>query len=118
MIIEHLLEVIIPFFAGILEAVGVFVIVLGALKGIYLFVKNGFNFGDQKIAVEMARAMSLSLSFLLAGEILHSILTRTIEGLIVLVGIASLRVGLHFALHWEIKEGCKEDFDKKVAKNI
>ncbi len=117
MIFEHFLEIIVPYIAGALEAVGVFIIALAGIKGIYLFIKNNFNFGDEKIAIELAKAMSLSLSFLLAGEILHSILTRTIEGLIVLVGIAALRVGLHFALHWELKEAEAHKEEKKLAKN-
>lgn len=118
MIFEHLLEVIVPYIARAVEIVGVIIIFLGAVKGLYLFIKNGFNFGDTKVAVELTKAMSLSLSFLLAGEILHSILTRTIEGLIVLLGVAGLRVGLHFVLHWELKEangGHKEE--KNLAEN-
>ena len=108
----------IPYIAGVLETIGVIIIVVGALKGIYLFVKNGFKFDNVSVAIEMAGAMSLSLSFLLAGEILHSILTRTIEGLIILAGIAAVRVALHFVLHWEIKEGSRElglhEEDKEV----
>lgn len=118
MIFEHLLEVIVPYIARAVEIVGVIIIFLGAVKGLYLFIKNGFNFGDTKVAVELTKAMSLSLSFLLAAEILHSILTRTIEGLIVLFGVAGLRVGLHFVLHWELKEangGHKEE--KNLAEN-
>ena len=46
----------------------------------------------------------MSLGFLLAGEITQSIITKTIPNLIVLAGIAALRVGLTFVLHWEINE--------------
>ncbi len=121
MVIEHYLEAIIPYIAGVLEAVGVFIITLAAIKGLYIFIKNGFNFGDEHVAVDLAKGMSLSLSFLLAGEILHTILTKTIEGLIVLVGIAGLRVGLHYVLHWEIKSACKVYFyeeEEKAVKNM
>jgi uncharacterized membrane protein len=48
--------------------------------------------------------MNMSLGFLLAAEIPLSIITKTIPNLIVLAGIAALRVGLTFVLHWEIGE--------------
>lgn len=70
----------------------------------------------------MAKALSLALSFLLAAEILHSILTKSVQGVIVLLGIAALRVGLHFVLHWELKQAeCHHHDhhkqDEKLAKN-
>jgi len=118
LIFEHLLETIVPYISGAIETVGVIIIFLGAIKSLYIFIKNGFDLGDKEAAVTLTKAMSMSLSFLLAGEILHTLLTRTIEDLIVIVGIAGLRVGLHFVLHWEIKvtdEGHEEE--KKLAKN-
>ncbi|NLK42852.1 MAG: hypothetical protein GX300_00455 [Tissierellia bacterium] len=36
MIFEHFLEIIVPYIAGALEAVGVFIIALAGIKGIYL----------------------------------------------------------------------------------
>lgn len=118
MFFEHLLETIVPYISGAIETVGVIIIFLGAIKSLYIFIKNGFDLGDKEAAVTLAKAMSMSLSFLLAGEILHTLLTRTIEDLIVIVGIAGLRVGLHFVLHWELKEangGHKEE--KNLAEN-
>ena len=102
------LHVVIPYIAGALEVVGVGIIALAGIKGLYLFIKGGFNFGDKVVPIELAKAMSLSLSFLLAAEILLTILVSTIEGLIVLVGIAGLRVGLHFVLHWDLEGSGKE----------
>ncbi len=121
-LLEHLLETLVHNIAGVVELIGVIIIFFGIIKGIYLLIKGGFNFGNHEVGVELAKALSLALSFLLAAEILHSILTRTIEGLIVLLGIAALRVGLHFVLHWELKQAeCHHHDhhkqDEKLAKN-
>jgi uncharacterized membrane protein len=56
------------------------------------------------VSLTIAEGLSMSLGFLLAAEIVLSIMIKTIPNLIVLVGIAALRVGLTFVLHWEINQ--------------
>lgn len=117
MIIEHYLGIIIPYIAGSLEAVGVFIIALAGAKGLFLFIKNGFNFGDEKVAIELAKAMSLSLGFKLAAEILKTVTVHTMEEFKVLAAVAVLRVALHFVLHWEIKvANATEEHEHKEQK--
>ena len=103
MIIEHYLGIIIPYIAGALEAVGVFIIALAGVKALILFIKAGFNFGDEHTAVELAQAMSLSLSFKLAAEILKTVTVHSMDEFKVLAAVAALRVALHFVLYWELK---------------
>ena len=103
---EHFLESSVHYIALFIELVAVIIIAFASVRGIILIIKSGFDFGDEEIAIEMAKAMSLALSFLLAGEILHTILVTSISNLAVIIGIAALRVGLHFVLQWEISEAC------------
>ncbi len=103
MIIEHYLGIIIPYMAGSLEAVGVFIIALAGIKALILFIKAGFNFGDEHVAVELAKAMSLALSFKLAAEILKTVTVHSMDEFKVLAAVAALRVALHFVLYWELK---------------
>lgn len=110
--IEDFLHTAIPLIAGILEIIGVFIIALEGVKAVYLSIKSGFDFGDKKIPAELAKAMLLSLSFLLASEILLTILVQSIEELIVIVGIAGLRVGLYFVLHWDLKHSEGNELNK------
>jgi len=117
-IIEHYLGIIIPYIAGALETVGVFIIALAGVKSFYLFVKAGFNFGDENVAVELAKAMSLSLSFKLAAEILKTVTVHSMDEFKVLAAVAALRVALHFVLYWELKvanhsENLKEKIETK-----
>ncbi len=107
MIIEHFLEFIIPYITGSLESIGVFIITIAAIRGIYQFFKNGFDFKDDDVAIDFAKAMSLSLEFKLAAEIIKTVVIRTIDEFIILAAVAILRVVLTFVLHWELKSGAK-----------
>lgn len=62
------------------------------------------RFHNHLVSLTMAEGMNMSLGFLLAAELSLSIVTKTIPNLIVLGGIAAIRVGLTFVLHWEIGE--------------
>jgi uncharacterized membrane protein len=107
MIIEHFLELIIPYITGSLETIGVAIITIAALRGIFQFMRNGFDFRDDEVAIEFAKAMSLSLEFKLAAEIIKTVVIRTIDEFIILAAVAILRVVLTFVLHWELKSGAK-----------
>ena len=100
---------IIPYIAGTLEAIGVFIIALAGIKALILFIKSGFNFGDQHTAIVLTKAMSLSLSFKLAAEILKTVTIHSMEEFKVLAAVAGLRVALHFVLYWELKVANHED---------
>lgn len=128
MIIEQLLESIIPYITGSLELIGVAIITIAAIRGVFKFFENGFNFKDDEVAITFAKAMSLSLEFKLAAEIIKTVVIRTIDEFIILASVAILRVVLTFVLHWELKSGAKNiedvnmcetcDLDKDKVKEI
>lgn len=103
MAIHHFLEIIIPYIAGALELVGVFIIVLGAIRGIFRFVKNFFNFTEEDIAIEFIRAMSVALEFKLAAEIIKTVIVHSMDEFLMLAAVAALRILITFVLHWELK---------------
>lgn len=107
MIIEQLLETIIPYIVGSLELIGVAIITIAAIRGVVKFFKNGFNFKDDEVAITFAKALSLSLEFKLAAEIIKTVVIRTFDEFTILAAVAILRVVLTFVLHWELKSGAK-----------
>ena len=107
MIIEQLLELIIPYITGTLELIGVSIITIAALRGLIKFFKNGFDFKDDEVAITFAKAMALSLEFKLAAEIVKTVIIRNLDEFIILASVAILRVVLTFVLHWELKSGAK-----------
>ena len=107
MIIHDFLELTIPYITGSLEVIGVFIITLEGIRGIFKLFKSGFNFLDDDVAISFAKAMSLSLEFKLAAEIIKTVVIRTLDEFIILAAVAILRVVLTFVLHWELKHGAK-----------
>lgn len=107
MIIHELLEMTIPYITGSLEVIGVFIITLEGIRGIFKLFKSRFNFLDDDVAISFAKAMSLSLEFKLAAEIIKTVVIRTLDEFIILAAVAILRVVLTFVLHWELKHGAK-----------
>lgn len=107
MVIEHLLEYIVPYITSSLELIGVLIIGIAALRGVIQFFKNGFNFSTDDVSIDFAKAMALSLEFKLAAEIIKTVVIRTLDEFIILAAVAILRVVLTFVLHWELKSGAK-----------
>jgi len=107
LIIEHFLEYIVPYITSSLELIGVAIIAIAAVRGLVQFFRNGFDFRGDDVAIDFAKAMTLSLELKLAAEIIKTVVIRTIDEFIILASVAILRVVLSFVLHWELKTGAK-----------
>lgn len=105
--LEHLFSIIVPFIIHLLEAMGVFVIIVAALKAFLQYAKRLFNFDDDNVKIEMAKALALGLEFKLGGEILRTLMIRTLDEMLVLGSVIVLRVILTFVIHWEIASDTK-----------
>ncbi|HHU49849.1 MAG: DUF1622 domain-containing protein [Caldicoprobacterales bacterium] len=102
--LDKILEILVSVTVYGMEFIGILIVIFSGIKALIFFVKGGFRFNNRLVSLTLAEGMNMSLGFLLAGEITQSIITKTIPNLIVLAGIAALRVGLTFVLHWEINE--------------
>lgn len=117
MLIEHLLEAVIPYITGSLELIGVAIIAISSIRGLFKLFMNGFNFKEDDIGIELAKSMTLSLEFKLAGEIVKTVVIRTLDEFIILACVAILRVVLSFVLHWELTSGTKHISHKDNSKS-
>jgi uncharacterized membrane protein len=119
MILEHIMDAIIPYTIHLLEAMGVFVIAFTALKAFAQYALKTFNFTDDTIKIELAKALALGLEFKLAGEILKTVTIRSLDEIYILAAVVALRIVLTFVVHWEIAADTKhlnEFIDVKKAK--
>ncbi|CZQ90254.1 Hypothetical protein Tpal_1235 [Trichococcus palustris] len=114
--LHHLLAILIPILASLIESVGVIIIVYGCIKALYMFAKDGFDLNNSNPKLELAKALAFSLEFKLAAEILKTVVIQTIDEFIVLAAIVVLRVVLTFVIHWEIKSS-ETDGSKDKAKS-
>ena len=66
-------------------------------------VQNYIDSIDMEYAYDLAETLALSLEFKMAGEILKTVVSHTIEELSILGAVIVLRALLTFLIHWEIK---------------
>ncbi len=107
MILDYILNVLVPIIIHLMEVVGVFIIVLSATKSFIQYAKRLFDFSNDNIKIEFAKGLALALEFKLGAEILKTLTIRTLDEMLILASIVLLRVILTFVIHWEIESDTK-----------
>ena len=79
MILEYILNVIVPIIIHFLEVIGVFIIVLSALRSFFQYARKYFDFSNDHIKIEFAKGLALALEFKLGAEILKTLTIRTLD---------------------------------------
>jgi len=106
--IEELLGQVILIAVHMLEVFGA-VIILYAGTGIFLrFLRTSKDGREARLT--FARYLVFGLEFKLAGEILRTVIVRTMNEVIILASIIFLRATLNLIVHWEIRQE-KQDRD-------
>lgn len=95
---EELLVQIINVSILFLEFVGVFIIIISAIRGVLDYVKK-----NPQIRLNLANGMALGLEFKLGSEILRTVTVRDLSEIAIVASIIILRAALTFLIHWEIK---------------
>ena len=101
---ESFVEFITPLAIHSLEAMGIIIIIIGAIKGFYKFILGIITKNDYPIKVEFAQSLTLALEFKLGAEILKTVIVRSLDEMYILAAIIVLRAILAFVIHWEMKE--------------
>lgn len=98
----HVLEKIVAHTAQIgiviAEIIGIAILMITAVKCFIKYFKR-----DEHLRLELAQGIALALEFKLGGEVLHTVIAREWQDLLILGGIIALRGVLTLLLHWEIK---------------
>jgi len=87
----------------VLETIGIFIIAYSSLLVFVRYCRMKFQEPDTQLKLQLAEGMTLGLEFLLAGEILHTIVARDIYELIAVGGLVIIRSLITMLLYWEIK---------------
>ena len=82
----------------IAEVIGIVILIITALKCFVKYFRK-----DEHLRLELAQGIALALEFKLGGEVLHTVIAREWEDLLILGAIIALRGVLTLLLHWEIK---------------
>ena len=94
--LDFILEVVISYLVPILELIGVFIVAYGTIKSFIKFIRSGLNSDDTRVKIDLAETLALSLEFKMAGEILKTVVSHTIEELSILGAVIVLRALLTF----------------------
>lgn len=106
--IEELLGQVILLAVHLLEVFGA-VIILYAGTGIFLrFLRTSKDGREARLT--FARYLVFGLEFKLAGEILRTVIVRTMNEVLILASVIFLRAALNLIVHWEIRQE-KQDRD-------
>ena len=93
--LDFILEVVISYLVPILELIGVFIVAYGTIKSFIKFIRSGLNSDDTRVKIDLAETLALSLEFKMAGEILKTVVSHTIEELSILGAVIVLRALLN-----------------------
>jgi uncharacterized membrane protein len=93
-----ILEMIAEIAMVIFEFTGVIVILATGLIGIVNIIRR-----DPQTRLKIANGFATGLEFKLGGEILRTVMVRSINEIVVVGSIIVLRAALSFLIFWEIK---------------
>ena len=105
--LEVLLSFVITLASHILEIFGAFVIIFAGVKTFVHFLKTSKDGRDARLS--FARFLVFGLEFKLAGEILRTVVVRTMNDIFILASIIALRFLLNLILHWEIHQEKRDE---------
>lgn len=96
----------------IFEFMGVIVIIVAGLCGIYNYIRR-----DPLVRLKLAKGMAMGLEFKLGSEILRTVVVREFKEILLVGCIILLRAALTFLIHWEIKNEEAAAETKLIAEN-
>ena len=89
--------------AGILELVGIIIIVVGSVRALIRLVQCLIKKMPFHVVVDLGKALSLALEFKMGAEIIKTVIIHNLEELAILGVVIVIRALLAFIIHWEIR---------------
>lgn len=102
--LEHIMNTFLPTLIHILELMGIIVLIIGAFKAFFHYLRSLIVHDTYAIKHEFATSMAMALEFKLAAEILKTVLVRNLEEIFILGAIVLLRALITLIIHWEMKQ--------------
>lgn len=106
--VEHLLSNVMLLGVHLLEIFGAIIIIFAGITTFLHFLRTSKDGREARLT--FARYLVFGLEFKLAGEILRTVVVRTLNEVSILAAIIFLRALLNLIVHWEIRQE-KQDRD-------
>lgn len=105
--VESIFDTFIQFSILIVELVGIAVLMWAIVRAVIgLFRK------EERLRLELAEGIALSLEFKIGSELLRTVIVREWEELGILGAVILLRAALTFLIQWEIRNEKKNSIDQ------
>ncbi|NLZ38164.1 MAG: DUF1622 domain-containing protein [Firmicutes bacterium] len=88
--------------AHILEIFGAFIIIFASIKTFIYFLST--RSAKREATLSFARFLVFGLEFKMAGEILRTVIVRSLSEILILAAVIVLRFLLNLILQWEIHQ--------------
>lgn len=99
---DALLTTVLTVSSHLLEVLGTIIIIYAAGKTFIYFLRT--RGCDREARLDFARYLVFALEYKLAGEILRTVIVRSVQEVLVLASVVALRFVLNLILHWEIHQ--------------
>jgi uncharacterized membrane protein len=100
--VEQLMSSAMLLMVLLLEAFGAVIIIFAGASVFARFLRTSKD--GREIRLTFARYLVFGLEFKLAGEILRTVIVRTLGEVVILAAIIFLRAVLNLIVHWEIRQ--------------
>lgn len=108
-LLEHYIQIILPYVVSVLEILGIIVVVFSAVKAFSGFVGNAFFHKKNNVQYALEIGLATGLEFKMAAEILNTVLVKTIDELLILGAVILLRAVLSILIRFEMKKHNKTE---------
>ena len=98
---EHIVQIIVPEITGIIELMGIIVIIVGSIKSFYMYGRSILKHVHYPIKLSLGNSLALGLEFKMGAEILKTVTIRTIDEIMILGAIIVLRALLSVLIHYK-----------------
>ena len=95
--IEKFFHVIVRYGIMLMEIIGVIVLLYSAACALIRLLRKE----KENVSLRLAKGIALALEFLLCGEIMHTLVVRDMQELILVGAIVLMRIARTLLIHWE-----------------
>lgn len=119
-VINHAIEIGLPYIIGVLELMGIFIVCWSGIKAFWQYIRNTFFHKNYDMQFIFAQGLATALEFKMAAEILKTVIVRELSELMVLGAIIVLRALVTILLRFEIRAAKKRRNDdvKPTVKEV
>ena len=98
-----IIETTLPYIIAVLEIIGILVVTGSSIVAFFRYVQNAFLKMELDVQTSLSKGLVVGLEFVMAAEILKTILIQSLEEIYILGGIIVLRIALSLLIHFENK---------------